>query len=79
MVKTYVPAKRVEVKARITEDLHSRLVAEAGHCGCHLNGFIAIAIANEIASRKSRRKSAADRAILAGQLSIEGEINARND
>jgi len=69
--KTYVPPKRVEVKARITEDLHGRLVAECSHCGCHLSSFIALAIAHEIASRKSRRKQAADHAILVGQMSIE--------
>jgi hypothetical protein len=70
-IRTFKPLKRVEVKARITEELHSRLVAECGYCGCHLNGFIAIAIAHEIAARKTRRKSAADHATLAGQISIE--------
>jgi len=72
--KTYVPTKRVEIKARITEDLHSRLIAECGHCGCYINGFVAIAIAHEIAARKSRRVQAANHAILAGQISIEEAI-----
>lgn len=67
--------RRIEVKASITEDLHGRLVAECGHCGCHLNGFIAIAIANEIAARKGRRRDAANHAVLVGQLSLEEDTS----
>ena len=79
MVRTLVPEKRIEVKARITEDLHARLVAECGECGCALNGFIAIAIAHEIADRKQRRQAAQNYAIIAGQLSMEDDINRSND
>ena len=67
--------RRVEVKAQITEDLHGRLVAECGHCGCHQNGFIAIAIANEIAARKGRRRDAANHAVLVGQLTMEEDTS----
>lgn len=67
--------RRVEVKASITEDLHGRLIFECGECGCHLNGFIAIAIANEIAARKSRRRAAANHAVLAGQIDVEGKVH----
>ena len=63
--------RRVEVKASITEDLHGRLTAECGHCGCHLSGFIAIAIANEIAARKRIRRDTANHAVLVGQLSLD--------
>jgi hypothetical protein len=68
--------RRIEVKASITEDLHGRLITECGHCGCHINGFIAIAIANEIAERKSRRRATANAAVLAGQIDIEGKVHA---
>lgn len=71
MVKTLVPEKRIEVKARITEDLHARMVAECGVCGCALNFFMATAIAHEIADRKQRRQAANNHAVLVGQLSIE--------
>ena len=78
MVRTHVPEKRVEVKARITEDLHARLVAECGECGCALNGFIAIAIAHEIADRKQRRQAAKSHTTLAGQLSLDGIGNVEH-
>lgn len=72
MVRTLVPEKRIEVKARITEDLHARMVKECGECGCALNGFIAIAIAHEITDRKQRRAAAQNHATLAGQLTLDG-------
>ncbi len=75
-VKPATNFPRVEVKARISSDLHSRMVQECGHCGCHVNGFIAIAIAHEVARRKTMRKNQADAYIdeIAGQ--VEAEFNA---
>lgn len=54
-LKTNFP--RVEVKARISTDLHRRMLEECGQCGCHINSFIAIAIAHEVANRKRKRDS----------------------
>lgn len=68
--------RRVEVKARITEDLHRRLVDEIGHCGCSINGFLALAIAREIGARKARRVLEANNAVLAGQLEAFGGDDA---
>ena len=58
---------RIEVRASITKDLHERLVAECGHCGCHIQGFVAVAIAHEIVARKGKRVEEAHNAILDGQ------------
>lgn len=62
---------RVEVKARISTDLHKRLVDECGICACHINGFIAIAIAHEVARRRKDRKEEADKYI--DDMTIEAE------
>lgn len=62
---------RIEVRTDITTDLHERLVAECGHCGCHIRGFVAIAIAHEIAARKKKRVEEATTDILDGQMEME--------
>lgn len=62
---------RIEVRTDITKDLHERLVAECGHCGCHIRGFVSIAIAHEIAARKRKRVQEAELEILEGQLEME--------
>jgi hypothetical protein len=51
---------RAEVRARISADLHRRMLDECGLCACHVSGFIAMAIAHEVASRRKTRKEAAD-------------------
>lgn len=67
---------RIEVKARIAPHLHKRMVEECGMCGCHINGFIATAIAHEVADRKAKRNKEAAAYIdsIAGQ--VEAEFNA---
>jgi hypothetical protein len=70
-VKNAQGMPRIEVRASITLDLHHRLVAECGLCGCHINGFITTAIAREIGARKLRRAKEADQLILMGQLGVE--------
>lgn len=70
---------RVEVKARISSDLHKRMVEECGNCGCHINGFIAIAIAHEVATRKKRRNEESYLEEIAGQLRMDVSSDARND
>jgi len=70
---------RVEVKARISADLHKRMVEECGNCGCHINGFIAIAIAHEVASRKKRRAEESYLEEIAGQLRMDVSSSASND
>jgi hypothetical protein len=67
---------RVEVKARISSDLHRRLLDECGHCGCHINGFIAIAIAHEVAKRRRERQLQADVYIEQMAFAFEAEHNA---
>lgn len=59
-IRQAVNFPRVEVKARISSDLHRRLLEECGLCACHVNGFVAIAIAHEVARRKQARKEEAD-------------------
>ena len=66
-VKNAQGMPRIEVRASITKDLHDRLTAECGYCGCHINGFVAVAIAHEIAVRKKKRLEEAHDAILDGQ------------
>jgi hypothetical protein len=61
---------RIEVRTDITKDLHERLIAECGHCGCHIRGFVAIAIAKEIAARKKKRIEEAQEGILEGQIEL---------
>lgn len=75
-VKQTTNSPRVEVKTRISTDLHRRMVEECGICACHINGFIAIAIAHEVASRKVKRnrEAAAYMESIAGQ--VEAEFNA---
>jgi hypothetical protein len=67
---------RVELRVRITKSLHDRLVAECGYCGCSQNALITLGLARELGARKSRRSEAANHAILAGQIDIEGKVNA---
>jgi len=62
---------RIEVRTDISKDLHERLIAECGHCGCHIRGFVAIAIAHEIAARKKKRIDDAAIDILDGQMEME--------
>lgn len=62
---------RIEVRTSITPDLHRRLLAECGHCGCHVKGFVAIAIAHEIAARKKKRLEEAHLDAIEGQLELE--------
>lgn len=73
-----VPRKwpRKELKVRITESLYDRLVAECRECGCSMNAVVTLALAREISARRSRRQQAASHAILAGQIDIEGKVNA---
>lgn len=67
---------RTEVKARISTDLHTRMMAECGHCGCHINGFISIAIAHEVAKRRKDRQLQADIYIEQIAIAAEAEHNA---
>jgi len=67
---------RTEVKARISTDLHARMMAECGHCGCHINGFIAIAIAHEVAKRRKERQAQADVYMEQIAMALEVENNA---
>lgn len=75
-IKQAVNSPRTQVQARISTDLHARMLAECGHCGCHVNGFIAIAIAHEVANRKKSRKEATDAYLETLATAIEGEANA---
>jgi len=68
--------RRVEVKIRITEDLHRRLIEECGYCGCSITGIATLGIARELGVRKAWRQQEAQDAILYGQRHIEGNINA---
>lgn len=70
---------RVEVKARISSDLHRRMVEECGNCGCHQNGFIAIAIAHEVAARKKRRAEEQYLEEIAGQLRMDVSSSASDE
>ena len=67
---------RKELKRRITKSVYDRLVAECNECGCSLNGVATLAIGREIASRRLRRQQAANHAVLAGQIDIEGKVHA---
>lgn len=67
---------RVEIKVRITESLHERLTAECGLCGCSYNGFMTLAIAKEIAARRSRRNQEAYVESIAQAIEIESAANA---
>lgn len=67
---------QVQVTARISKELYDRLVAECGHCGCAMNSIVRNAIASEIHRRRLNRKQAADHAILAGQIDVEGNVHA---
>jgi hypothetical protein len=73
-VKNAQGMPRVEVRSSITRDLHDRLTAECGHCGCHINGFVAVAIAREIAARKKKRLEEAHLDIIQGQLEMEATV-----
>lgn len=68
---------RVELKVRITKSLHDRLVAECGHCGCSYNGFMTLAIAKEIASRRARRGQEAYLESIAKAVELEEAHNAQ--
>jgi hypothetical protein len=68
--------ERKELKVRITQSLYDRLEAECRECGCSMNAVVTLAIAREVANRKSARVRAAQHAILVGQLDIEGNVNA---
>lgn len=72
MARQFPKYVRVEVKARITEDLHRRMLAELGECGCSINGFVNIAIAREVAYRRAKRGLARFDAPLPGQQKLEG-------
>jgi hypothetical protein len=67
----YIASPRVEVKARITSDLHRRLLEEQAVCGCSVSALIAIGLARELGIRKQRRNLE-----LAGQMEIEEGQNA---
>ncbi len=68
--------RRVEVKSRITGELYERLCIELEFCGCSVSGFLALAIAREIANRKRTRALSAEVEILEGQMDIEGKVHA---
>lgn len=70
-VKNAQGMPRIEVRTSITKELHDRLTAECGHCGCHINGFVSVAIAREIAARKKKRLEEAHLDIIQGQLELE--------
>lgn len=70
-----LPAEMVDVHARIPKDQYDALLAECGHCACSLTGFIRVAISREIGHRKGRRQQAANHAVLAGQIDMEGRVN----
>jgi len=76
MITQKVNFPRMEVKARISKDLHARMMAECGHCGCHINGFIAIAIAHEVAKRRAARKTDSDAYIETTAEQLELRTNA---
>lgn len=67
---------RVELKVRITKSLHDRLIAECGQCGCSYNGFMTLAIAKEIAARRSRRNQEAYVESIAQAIELESAANA---
>lgn len=66
----------ISVTFRLTEEAHSRLMRECGECDCNVSAFVRTAVVREIALRQSRRSSAAQHAILVGQLDIEGKTHA---
>lgn len=68
---------RVELKVRITKSLHDRMTAECGQCGCSYNGFMALAIAREIAIRRSRRNQEAYTESIAKAIELEKAHNAQ--
>jgi len=76
-IKQTANLPRVEVKARISTDLHRRLVEECGLCGCHMNGVIAIAIAREVAYRRNQRKKETDAYIERIIVEAEKETHAK--
>lgn len=67
---------RVEVRAHLTLEQHSRMMAELRHCGCNVKGFVTVAIMREVARRKKERVEQAQLEILAGQLELEEANNA---
>lgn len=75
-IKQTVNHPRIEVKTRISTELHKRMLEECGICACHISGFIAISIAHEVANRKVKRNREAAAYIesIAGQM--EAEFNA---
>lgn len=75
-VSTQDKFPRRELKVRITDSLYGRLVEECGHCGCTMNAVVTLAVARELALRKSRRNQATQHAQLVGQLDIEGKVDA---
>jgi hypothetical protein len=75
-VKQTTNFPRVEVKARISADLHRRLLEECAQCACHVNGFIAIAIAHEVAVRRRKRQTDGYLDAIAEEVSREGGANA---
>jgi hypothetical protein len=52
------------------------MMAECGECGCHISGFVAIAIAHEVANRKKTRKEAADAYLESITADVEATFNA---
>jgi post-segregation antitoxin (ccd killing protein) len=68
--------KRIEVKVRITEDLHSRLQEEQRFCGCSISALVTLGLARELGIRRMRRQEEANRLPLEGQLMMDKDGNA---
>lgn len=66
----------IEVKTRLTQGTYNQLLAECADCGCAISSVVRMAIAKEIVARRKARQSAAASIVLAGQLDIEGKVNA---
>jgi hypothetical protein len=68
--------RRVEVKVRLSESLHSRLQEEQRFCGCSVSVLVSLGLARELGIRRMRRMEEANRMPLEGQLMMDRDGNA---